>query len=61
MQRGSRRPDSLRATSDIDLAVEGVPPEAFLRAAAEAELETSFPVDLVALEDAGAALRQAIG
>ena len=44
--------------SDIDLAVEGVPAEAFWRAwAAVDRVDSSFAIDLVAIEAASAAFR----
>ena len=40
--------------SDLDLAVEGLPPERFFRALARAQRMTDFQLDLVPLESANA-------
>ena len=46
--------------SDIDLAVEGLPPERFFRASAKAAAMTTFELDIVPVESATDYLRQAI-
>ena len=47
--------------SDIDLAAWGIPPDTFYRAVAWVTgLSSEFEIDLVAMEDCRAALRQAI-
>ncbi len=43
--------------SDLDLAIEGLPPERYLGALGELLLRLPLPVDLVELETASAALR----
>ncbi len=49
------------ARSDIDLAVEGIPPEDFFRAwAALDHIESPFEIDLIACEHAPERMRQAI-
>lgn len=55
-------PEKWHAGSDLDLAVEGIPPEQFFRAWASLRtvLPSNLEVDLVALEDAPAALRARI-
>ena len=46
--------------SDIDLAVEGLPPERFFRASAQAADMTALELDLIPLEAATDCLRQAV-
>jgi predicted nucleotidyltransferase len=46
--------------SDIDLAVEGLPPALFFRTLSELDVALDIDVDLVALEDAPPALRTQI-
>ena len=46
--------------SDLDLAVEGLPPERFFRSFAQAADMTAFELDLVPLEAATDYLRQAV-
>lgn len=46
--------------SDIDIAVEGVSPECFLRVSARAADMTAFKLDLVPIESATDYMRQAI-
>ncbi len=46
--------------SDIDLAVEGLPPERFLRASATASDMTAFEIDVIPLESATERMRQVI-
>ena len=46
--------------SDIDLAVEGLPPDRFFRVSAQACALTDFPVDLVPIETASAAFRRIV-
>ena len=49
------------ARSDVDLAVAGIPPEAFWRAGSALDhLDPAFEFDLVALEDAPASLGEEI-
>lgn len=47
-----------QATSDIDLAVEGLAPERFYRAGAELDREISVPVDLKLVAECPPLLRQ---
>lgn len=53
-------PGGFRESSDIDLAVEGMRAEQFIRASAEAARTTSFSLDLVPLEDAHPELRRIV-
>ena len=46
--------------SDIDLAVEGLPPERFFRASAQAADMTTFALDVVPVESASDYIRQAV-
>ena len=46
--------------SDIDLAVQGLPPERFFRTYAKAANMTAFELDLIPVESATAPLRQAV-
>ena len=46
--------------SDIDLAVESLPPECFFRASAKAADMTAFELDLIPIESATDYIRQAI-
>lgn len=47
-------------TSDVDLAVEGLPPAAYFTVLAELMLHFGVRVDLVRLEEAGASLRACV-
>jgi uncharacterized protein len=49
-----------RRGSDVDLAVEGLPPERFFRADARLAWELPLPIDLKLLEDCPATLRRRI-
>jgi len=46
--------------SDIDLAVEGLPPELYLRALGRVLRKSPRPVDLIELEDCPAPLRERV-
>ena len=46
--------------SDIDLVVEGLPPERFFRVSAQAADTTAFDLDLVPVESAADYIRQAV-
>ena len=46
--------------SDIDLAVEGLPPACFFRASAQAADMTAFELDLIPVESASNYIRQAV-
>lgn len=46
--------------SDVDLAVEGLPPERFFRASAQAASMTAFELDLIPVESATDYIRQAV-
>lgn len=46
--------------SDIDLAVEGLPPERFFRTSARAADMTAFELDLIPMESAAHYIRQAV-
>lgn len=46
--------------SDIDLAVQGLPPERYFRTYAKAADMTAFELDLIPVESATAPLRQAV-
>lgn len=46
--------------SDIDLAVEGLPPQRFFRASAQAADMTAFALDVVPVESATDYIRQAV-
>ncbi len=46
--------------SDIDLAVEGLPPERFFRTSAQAADMTAFELDLIPVESATEYIRQAV-
>ena len=46
--------------SDIDLAVDGLPPETFFRASARAADMSAFQLDLVPVESAADYTRQAV-
>ena len=46
--------------SDIDLVVEGLPPERFVRASAQAADMTAFELDVIPVESATDYIRQAI-
>jgi len=50
----------LRPDSDIDLAVEGMPSEAYYRLAGDLQTETGRPVDLVRLENVRSGLKRII-
>ena len=54
---GERR---FRPDSDIDLVVDGLPPEHFFAAGARASEMTQFAVDLIPLESATEALRAVV-
>jgi len=54
---GSAAHGSLRADSDVDLAVSGLPPAAFFRAASRAADALGRPADLVELDDESPAVR----
>jgi predicted nucleotidyltransferase len=54
---GSAAHGSLRAESDIDLAVSGLPPSIFFRAASKAADFLNRPADLVDLDDESPAVR----
>ena len=56
LARGNR----FRSDSDIDLAVEGVKPEDFLRAYADLMLTMDWPVDLKPLEEIKGFLKEMI-
>lgn len=45
------RADRFHSGSDIDIAVEGIPPEQFIRAAADLMMAADFPIDLKPLEE----------
>lgn len=45
------RSDRFHSGSDIDIAVEGIPPEQFIRAAADLMMAVDFPIDLKPLEE----------
>jgi predicted nucleotidyltransferase len=49
-----------RSTSDVDLAVSGLAPERFFRAAGDLDRELSVPIDLKLISDCPPALRQRI-
>lgn len=49
-----------RSTSDVDLAVSGLAPERFFRAAGDLDRELSVPVDLKLISDCPPTLRQRI-
>ena len=54
-------PDRLfKPTSDIDLAVEGLPASRYFSALAHAQDMTTFPVDLLALETALDYMRESV-
>jgi predicted nucleotidyltransferase len=57
---GSLATGTPRPSSDIDLATEGLPPEAYFEALAEALRVAQATVDLVRLEDAPASLRDRV-
>ena len=69
-QRGARRVTGIGSAfvpdrrftrrSDIDLAVEGLPPERFFRASAQAADMTAFELDLIPVESASDYIRQAV-
>lgn len=46
--------------SDLDLAVEGLPPEHFFRVSAHAADMTAFELDLIPVETAADYIRQAV-
>ena len=46
--------------SDIDLAVEGLPPDRFFRVSARACALTDFPLDLIPIETASAMFRRIV-
>ena len=46
--------------SDIDLAVEGLPPHQFFRVSAQAAALTDYPLDLVPIETASAAFQRIV-
>lgn len=48
---GSAAKGTLREQSDVDLAVSGLPPEVFFRAAAKASRAFGRPVDLIDLDE----------
>jgi predicted nucleotidyltransferase len=50
----------VRPDSDIDLAVEGLPPRQFLKAYGQLERATHYAFDLVPLENASSRLREQI-
>lgn len=54
----SRKP--FRRSSDIDLVVEGLPPERFYHACARAEDMTDFSLDVIPLESATPLLRKRV-
>lgn len=49
-----------RATSDIDLAVEAIPPDHFFEATGKAMFMTDFELDVIPLEDAHDYLRRIV-
>lgn len=49
-----------RQTSDIDLVVDGLPPEHFWRATARAAAMTDFPLDVIPLESATPAMHDLV-
>ena len=57
---GSLRTGVFHHSSDIDLAVRGIPPERFFAALAALDAACDIPVDVVDLDEASAALRQRI-
>jgi predicted nucleotidyltransferase len=57
---GSLATDAPRSSSDLDLAVTGLPLERYFSALAEAMRLAGCPVDLVRLEDAADSLRARI-
>jgi predicted nucleotidyltransferase len=54
---GSAVHGSLRADSDVDLAVSGLPPSLFFRAASQASDALGRPADLVDLDDDSPAIK----
>jgi predicted nucleotidyltransferase len=54
---GSAAHGSLRADSDVDLAVSGLPPEVFFRAASKAADALNRPADLIDLDDDSAVVK----
>ena len=54
---GSAAHGSLRADSDVDFAVSGLPPAVFFRAASKAADALGRPADLVDLDDESPAVR----
>jgi predicted nucleotidyltransferase len=55
-----RRDDRFHPGSDIDLAVEGIPPQKFIRAGADLMMALDWPVDLKPLEDIDDYFRETI-
>ena len=45
------RTDRFHSGSDIDIAVEGIPPQHFIRAAADLMMAVDFPIDLKPIEE----------
>jgi len=57
----STQRDRFHLHSDIDLAIEGLPPEQFFQAVAHLQdLSSEFEIDLVQLENCSTSLRQLI-
>jgi predicted nucleotidyltransferase len=54
---GSAAHGSLRADSDVDLAVSGLPPAVFFRAASKAADALNRPADLIDLDDDSAVVK----
>jgi predicted nucleotidyltransferase len=54
---GSAAHGSLRADSDVDLAVSGLPPAVFFRAASKAADALNRPADLIDLDDESAVVK----
>jgi predicted nucleotidyltransferase len=54
------RIDRFHPGSDIDIAVEGIPPKQFLRAAADLMMAADFPIDLKPLEELDEVFRDMI-
>ena len=48
---GSAADERMRPDSDVDLAVSGLPPEAFFRAMSDAERALGRPLDLIDLDE----------
>ena len=48
---GSAERETMRADSDIDIAVSGLPPAVFFRAMSDAERALGLPLDLIDLDE----------